>query len=358
ADDTFTEPYAVQTAACGGGFCETHTEVFRLGGIVPLKTVSVTTVSPRLLYPGGMLFGVRCATDGILVTGMDAVAGGVCPAKEAGLHIGDRIMAADDTPVATVGALSDAVSQAGREGRAVILTVCRGGEERTFSVMPLRGEDGAFRAGLWTRDCAAGIGTVTFIDPETCLFGGLGHGICDADTGELLPLARGTTLGVKITGIVRGNAGAPGELRGCFDGCRTGCVTDNTGAGVFGAFSALPDVASEALPMGLSSEVHEGDAEILCTLDDTGIGRYNIRIMKCSHEGGSRSFLLEVTDEALLAKTGGIIQGMSGSPVIQDGRLIGAVTHVLVNHPERGYGIYIENMISAMGMEQRDGKAA
>ena len=324
----------------------------RTANALPVSVPAETdTETEKRLYPGGMLFGVRCATAGVLVAGLENVAEGVCPARDAGVCPGDVIREADGQEVTSVRALADRFAS-DTDGRAVSLTVLRNGATETFSVTPLRAADGVMRAGIRLRDNAAGIGTVTFIDPETNLFGGLGHGICDADTGVLLPLSRGTTLGVDICEIVRGSAGAPGELRGCLTPKRTGALAQNTECGVFGLFSDLPaGTAAEPLPVGTPEEVHEGDAQIRCTLDDTGSKTYAIRIVRLTHDVSSptKNFVVEVTDPELLAKTGGIIQGMSGSPIIQNGKLVGAVTHVLINDPQRGYGIFIENMLEAAG---------
>ena len=339
----------------GTGFAELReTGAFgdeaRTVNALPLS-VPADTETEKRLYPGGMLFGVRCATEGVLVAGLENVSGSVCPARDAGICAGDVIREADGQEVTSVRTLADRFAS-DTDGRAVSLTVLRNGTAETFSVTPVRAADGVMRAGIRLRDNAAGIGTVTFIDPETNLFGGLGHGICDADTGVLLPLSRGTTLGVDICEIVRGSAGAPGELRGCLTPKRTGALAQNTECGVFGLFSDLPaGTAAEPLPVGAPEEVHEGDAQIRCTLDDTGSKTYAIRIVRLTHDVSSptKNFVVEVTDPELLAKTGGIIQGMSGSPIIQNGKLVGAVTHVLINDPQRGYGIFIENMLEAAG---------
>ncbi len=345
------------------GLIHTETRDFKFGGILPVKQVSVTTVSDKRLYPGGMLFGVRCATAGVLVIGLEDVCDKQCPAKAAGIHVGDIVTAVDGHTVTSVKSLADFVSADGKDGKEVVLSIKRGEELLELAVTPIQAADGMFRAGIWSRDSTAGIGTVTFIDPETGLFGGLGHGICDVDTGALLPLARGTTLGVNITEIMRGSAGVPGELRGCFSGDRTGSLTRNTACGVFGVFAKVPAAPVDGpLPIGLASEVHEGAATIYCTLDETGPKEYTVEILHRKSETGkggvSKNFVIAVTDPVLLEKTGGIIQGMSGSPIIQDGKLIGAVTHVLVNHPERGYGIYLENMLRAMEEETASEHAA
>ena len=332
-------------------FCESDRVTLTLGGVVPLKTVTVRAYEERSLIPGGMLFGVRCGLEGVLVVGLEDVVSGCCPAKDAGLRVGDVITAVDGATVSSAAALSAAVSKDGLDGKTAVLSVIRGKDSanETISVTPCRAPDGIFRAGIWSRDQTAGIGTVTFIDPETGVFGGLGHGICDASTGTLLPLARGTTLGVTVGEIVRGTAGNPGELRGSFTGVRTGTLLDNTPCGVIGVFTSLPDIAP--IPMGHARDLQTGDATVICTLDDGVPREYEIRIVSIGDlsDVSNKNFVIEVTDAELLGKTGGIIQGMSGSPILQNGKLVGAVTHVMVNQPQRGYGIFIENMLGMAG---------
>ena len=340
---------APQTASSpidGIAFCERVSATLSLGGVVPLKTVTVRAYEERSLIPGGMLFGVRCGLEGVLVVGLEDVADGCCPAKDAGLGVGDLITAVDGVAVTSAQMLSAAVSKDGLDGKNAVLTVLRGGngEKQEISVTPYPTKDGVYRAGIWSRDQTAGIGTVTFIDPQTGVFGGLGHGICDVSTGALLPLTRGTTLGVTVGEIIPGSAGNPGELRGSFTGERTGTLLDNTPCGVIGVFSVVPKITP--IPMGHASELQTGDAVILCTLDDGVPREYAIRIVSVGDpcDVSNKNFVIEVTDEALLARTGGIVQGMSGSPIIQNGKLVGAVTHVMVNRPQRGYGIFMEKM--------------
>ena len=303
-----------------GGYCQSETKVLTVGN-VPLKTVTVNAYEETVLYPGGMLFGVRCATEGVVVVGLENVktdtGAQVCPAKAAGVHMGDIITAADGRTISTVKALADAVASDGAAGKCVTLTVLRGGETVELSLVPCRAADGAYRAGIWSRDSTAGIGTVTFIDPETGVFGGLGHGICDTETGALLPLSRGTTLGVSLTGIVPGEAGKPGELRGSFTAGRTGTLLDNTACGVFGVFSSPADMVAgtlydEPIPVGHRTEVHAGEASILCTLDDGIPCEYSVSIVSVGDaaDTSNKNFIIEVTDGDLLAKTGGIVQGM------------------------------------------------
>jgi len=212
-------------------------------------------------------------------------------------------------------------------------------------------EEGKYVTGLYVRDSGAGIGTVTFIVPETGAFGGLGHGICDGETGELIPMQRGSVVGVTISGVVKGLAGSPGEVKGYFSSGKTGTLLGNTECGVYGILAKLPEkLPCEPLPIGLRNTVKEGKATIYCTLDGTAPQEYDIEISDIHRDSHSnKCFTVKVTDTDLINKTGGIIQGMSGSPIIQNGKLVGAVTHVLINDPTCGYGIFIENMLDQMG---------
>ncbi|MBO5671070.1 MAG: SpoIVB peptidase [Clostridia bacterium] len=345
-DYAYPDVISVYGESLGGALCSTEYAAVRFGAI-PLKTVEIRRIDDKRLIPGGMLFGVRCGLEGVLVVGLEDVCDGCCPAKEAGVRVGDVIVALNGVPIADAAALSRAFSEDGAAGRESLLTVMRGEEKKQMKLLAVRAADGVFRAGIWSRDQTAGIGTVTFIDPDTGVFGGLGHGICDSTTGMLLPLARGVTLGVHVAQIVPGSAGTPGELRGTFSGERTGSLMNNTPCGVTGVFTQIP--TGQAYPIGRASELSAGTASVLCTLEDGPPREYTIRIVSvgdpCSVS--NKNFVLEITDGALLEKTGGIIQGMSGSPIIKDGKLVGAVTHVLVNDPTRGYGVFIENMLSA-----------
>lgn len=305
----------------------------------------------RMLIPGGVPFGVRLCHEGVTVVGLpDVGTGGTgsgSPAKDAGIRVRDIILSVDGKRVTSAADMAAMIGECG--GKTLDLTLRRGDGELTISVTPVLSDDG-YKAGLWIRDSTAGIGTVTFIDPATGAFAGLGHGICDSDTGELVKPGRGIVVNVAISGVEKGQAGAPGELRGYFSSGKIGSLTGNTECGVFGVFAELPEGMSgdaKAIPAATSAETHDGDAEIICT-SDSGTGRYKVRISGIDRSGRPvKNFVVTVTDPDLIAKTGGIVQGMSGSPIIQDGKLIGAVTHVLVNSPEKGYGIFIDNMLAA-----------
>lgn len=296
----------------------------------------VTARAERLLIPGGQAIGLQLRDDTVTVAAYDES----CTAgRDAGLKIGDQIESVNGTPVTTAQDVVEALT--GAEG-AVTVTVRRDGRQRRLTIPLERG-----RMGVYLRQGISGIGTVTFSDPMSGTFAALGHGV-STPRGTLLEMVSGSAYQVVLQDIKRGRAGDPGQLRGEAEaGQLLGTLTRNTPQGVFGQLEGgLPGTP---LPAAAYSDLHTGQATLRCTLDDTGIQEYSVEILKIYPENPStsRNLLLKVTDETLLKKTGGVIQGMSGSPIIQDGKLIGAVTHVLVNQPDTGYGIFIGNMLEA-----------
>lgn len=317
--------------------------VRQLGVTLTLLALLVTqalAVVPAYLIPGGNTVGIKLYTRGLVVT---AVSDGMA-AQAAGLKAGDTILAADGDPVRTAQSLCAHL----QEGKPVVLTVLRGEQEAKFLVSPEKTEDGC-RLGLTLRDHIAGIGTVTYYDPDSRRFGALGHGVSSAGDLRLTPAASGFVVSSRVVEVRRGSRGTPGMLKGDFDlSCALGSVTANNECGVFGVMQSLPRKA--AVPVAQAGEAHTGAAAILSNVSGTEIREYTVEILKLYPDAGNgRNLLLKVTDPALLEKTGGIVQGMSGSPILQDGKLIGAVTHVLVNSPDTGYGIFIENMLDAAG---------
>ena len=318
----------------------------------PAPTVKDT--APIELIAAGTPFGVKFHTEGVIVVG---ICGNCGPAADAGLKRGDVITSVDGKKIETVTEFADIIKNS--NGAAVRIEYQSGDLRRTAEVTPIADENGEYKLGIWIKDSAAGIGTVTFIEPKTMAFAGLGHGICDAESGALVPFAYGTAEEVALSGIMPGRAGAPGELRGSFTGKKLGRLLDNTDCGIYGIFGAMPEgLENERYPVGSADEVKEGKAYIFATVDDGGRAKYEIEIYNINKDGEGRNFCVRVTDPALLEKTGGIVQGMSGSPIIQDGKLIGAVTHVLVSNPAEGYGIFIENMLSEMTQEKAASLAA
>ncbi|MBQ3078243.1 MAG: SpoIVB peptidase [Clostridia bacterium] len=318
---------------------------------LPASVEALPAVSGRqrtLLVPGGQSFGVKIYASGVMVVGTSEIEtpdGVLNPAAEGGVRIKDIITAVGGEKINTVEQLAAALQACG--GDPVTLTVMRKDRELTLTVCPVQSVAGGFQVGLWVRDSTAGIGTLTFYDPASGWFGGLGHAICDVDTGEIVPIDSGTVVGATVLDVRRGVKGAAGELVGVFEeGRLLGHLKVNCGAGVFGPAEPAAMPQGEAIPMAYRDEIREGPAEILCSASGK-VERYSIlitRVMTAAGDSG-KSMTLEVTDPRLLELTGGIVQGMSGSPILQDGRLVGAVTHVLVNDPTRGYGIFIENML-------------
>lgn len=298
---------------------------------------------------GGFAYGARFMTDGVLISGFSKISSngnGVSPCEDCGMKIGDLIKEADGKEISGASELSDIISSC--EGKALSIKAQRNGKDLSFSLTPVK-EDGSgiYRGGMVLKDSMAGIGTVTYVKTESGEFGSLGHGICDSTSGVLVPLKKGSAMEAEIGGVVKGKAGAPGSVKGYFKSKRLGNVLSNTDNGVFGVFSDFPSDL-EIMEVGKRTEVSEGKAEIRSTLGTDGIKSYEISISKINLSSkDNKSFMITVTDPILKDRTGGIVQGMSGSPIIQNGRIIGAVTHVMVNDPCRGYGIFIDNMLNA-----------
>lgn len=295
----------------------------------------------ELLIPVGKIIGLQLKDDTLTIAAFDDALGSV--AKEAGLKIGDELLKVNDTPVRCAGDVRNALSQCGAQ---VNLTVRRGNKLNTLQVTPENTDDGP-RLGVYLRQGIAGIGTVTFYDPDTGTFGTLGHGVSDAK-GNLLSMKEGSAFDAKILSVRKGKCGEPGQLKGSADAVSTfGTLLRNTPQGVFGV--TRKGWKGEPLPVAEFEDIHTGSAVIRSTVCGDTVQEYSVEILKIYPEDRSdgRNFLIKVTDPELLEVTGGIVQGMSGSPILQDGRIVGAVTHVLVNDPTTGYGIFIENMLDA-----------
>jgi len=300
------------------------------------------------LYPGGIPFGVKFMTEGILIVGFSDTAKKDNPSTRAGLKINDRILSIEGKSLSSAAELSDIVKNS--NGRTLTLVYSRNGSKRTTALTPIYSKiEKCYTTGAYVKDNGAGIGTVTYIVPNSLSFGGLGHGICEGDNGSLVPIQRGSVVDVSISGAVKGQKGIPGEVKGYFNSGKTGSLLKNTHCGVFGVFASLPKgLPTEPLSIGLKEELKEGRAYIYSTLNGTTPQKYEIEISSIDRSAcEGKCFTVKVTDPKLLAKTGGIVQGMSGSPIIQNGKLVGAVTHVMINDPTTGYGIFIENMLNA-----------
>ena len=297
----------------------------------------------ELLVPVGQVIGLQLRDETLTVAAFDDVLGSC--AREGGLKIGDELLKIDETTVESVGDVKSALSRCGSQ---VALTVRRNGKVSTLQLAPRQTEDGP-RLGIYLRQGIAGIGTVTFYDPDSGLFGTLGHGVSDA-RGGLLTMKEGFAYPAEVLSIRKGKCGEPGQLKGEADTGRSlGPLLKNTPQGVFG-ITKTP-WKGEALPTAAYSDIRTGSACIRSTIQGSSVQEYSVEILKIYPQDRSdgRNFLIKVTDPALLAATGGIVQGMSGSPILQNNTIIGAVTHVLVNDPTMGYGIFIENMLDAAG---------
>lgn len=288
------------------------------------------------LCAGGDVFGIRIKEDHVTV---------VDSRLDTRIESGDTLLSVGGRDVKCIEDVKAATSE--YAGGAITLKLWRDGEEILVDITP-SAEGDEYKLGLSLRDSAAGIGTVTFYDSQSGFFGGLGHGICDNESGEVLGMVSGTVTGVVLGGVKKGAVGSPGELCGVLTGNEYGTLYSNTDCGVFGVLDEERIEDTKALKIGHRSEVHEGDAKIISTVKNGKKCEFAVKIFdvdKDSH--GTKSFKIKVTDKTLIGLTGGIVRGMSGSPIIQDGKLVGAVTHVMVADPTEGYGIFIENMLNA-----------
>ena len=330
---------------------------FSLLGLVPIKTVKLSVQPQRRLVPGGQSVGVALRTGGVVVVGNSDLGRTPSPARLAGLRSGDVIRRVDGAAVTGAAQLAACIA----DGARARLEVLRGGNVLECDVTPAQDErDGQYRLGAWVRDSTAGVGTLTYYDPEGGGFGALGHAITDVDTGVVMPVGEGEIYNNRVVAVKPSEAGAPGELTGDFLGETEalGTVMGNTDAGIFGAAGAPIENAlyPEGLPVADRSQIHPGAASLITTVDGTTPREYACEVVRLSDKAnpGARAMVIRITDPALLARTGGIVQGMSGSPLIQDGRIIGAVTHVMVNDPTMGYGILIETMLKQGDAQQGD----
>lgn len=318
-------------------------------GVIPVKEVTVNYGERRYVVPSGQSFGIRLYSDGVMVVGLaeiDASGQKTSPAYLAGLRSGDVITHIDGQRVYENSDVTERITESG--GKRLKITFMRENRAYTAELTPAKYGD-SFKAGMWVRDSVAGIGTLTYIDTVGMTFAGLGHGITDGDCGNIYPIASGNAVFAKITACTKGKSGAPGELKGYFTETDIGNLFANTETGIYGRLNGLDSVSDKAIPVAFRQEVKEGEAKILTTVDGGGVKEYTVTVEKVNYNGNlkTRNMVIRVTDRELLDKTGGIVQGMSGSPIIQDGKLIGAVTHVFVNDPTRGYGIFAENMLEA-----------
>lgn len=327
---------------------------FTLFGVFPVKNVEIHKAEAPVYAVGGVPFGIKLLMEGVMVTGLGDVENNngklLCPAEQAGIRKGDVIRLADGQALTSNAQLQELISSSG--GKALELSVERDGAEFSALLQPVMSRrSGNWKGGMWVRDSIAGIGTMTFFDKGTGRFVGLGHPICDSDTGGIVPVHSGEAVPVDITDVRRGAKGIPGELRGSFlSGESFGSLYRNKVSGIYGELSdsAIAELTAdcEEYKMAFRQEVEVGPAEIFTTVSGERPQKYAAEIVSVDYSsaGTSKNMVIRITDERLINAVGGIVQGMSGSPIIQNGKLIGAVTHVFVADPSQGYGIFAETM--------------
>ncbi|ABZ82922.1 stage iv sporulation protein b [Heliomicrobium modesticaldum Ice1] len=333
----------------------------RLLGWIPLKHIVVDVLPPMQLLAGGHSIGVLLHSQGVIIVGQapitDEQGAKHYPGKDAGLQVGDVIHKVNGQPIKSDAELARAIDEAGRAGKKLEIETSRNGQTNQVTVEPIRcAETKRFRVGLYVRDRASGVGTLTFFEPKSKSYGALGHVINDADTNQRIDVAEGRIIPALVKSIQQGKRGAPGEKVGVFreeDPPFTGTIQHNTTVGIFGRLEGklnnphYPD----PLPIALSAQVQEGPAEIITVVEGERLERFQIIIDRVMpHRTDGKGMIIRVTDPRLLTITGGIIQGMSGSPIIQNGKIVGAVTHVFINSPSTGYGVLIEKMLEEAGL--------
>lgn len=318
----------------------------KIGSSIPYKSIRVNVTEPRSVYASGDLVGLRIYNRGLIVIDTAEISsseGIMSPAAQAGISKSDVILEINGKePEST-----EDVTKLLKSGKNDIKLLSEEREE-IVEVIPVKDlETGKLRLGLWVRDSTAGVGTLTYFRDDDYSYGALGHGISDSDTKTLFNVRKGSIEKSKVISVKKGEKGTPGEICGSFNsGAICGTIEKNCEAGIFGKIKNPDTINAEKYPVGLISQVKEGEAFVISTVNDK-TDMYEIKILRVMPFGvTTKGMMIEITDKRLLDKTGGIVQGMSGSPILQDGKLIGAVTHVLVNDPTRGYGIFIENMLS------------
>lgn len=356
-DEATDSPLLLQ--ALGSGTTDLHVKV----GNIPVKRVKVSVLPDVEVYPGGQSIGVQLNSAGPLVVGhhfIDTDDGKLSPAEEANIRVGDMIIKMNDIQIKSLDQISDIVDDAGKNDKPLKLELLRGKDKVHVELNPVYDDkEDRYRLGLYIRHSAAGVGTLTFIHPESGAYGALGHVISDMDTQKPIIVGEGNILESNVSSIEKGVRGGPGEKLSRIDQHKVlGNVKRNTPFGIFGEIdedlkhNLKNGIIDEPIPIGLSEEVEKGPAQILTVVEGKKVEKFDIEVVDMVEQKfpATKGLVIKVTDERLLEKTGGIVQGMSGSPIIQNGKLIGAVTHVFVNDPTSGYGCFIEWMLQDAGL--------
>lgn len=346
---------------------EKGTTIFqqKILGFVPFRNIKVNVVPELRVIPGGHSIGVKLNTEGVLIVGVTEVTNedgqAYNLAESGGIEIGDLLIAINGEKIKNANHVGNMIKNS--EGKKIVLTIKRDSKIITTSLVPVKSfEDQEYRLGLWIRDKTAGVGTMSFYEPNSKMFGALGHAITDIDTGKILSIKDGELIKSRVVSIEQGKRGKPGEIKGVFYETKEplGRLEKNTNYGVYGELQEdlKNELYDKPIIIGYQHEINEGKAYILTTLNENKIEKFEIEIVKINIQPriGGKSMIIRIVDKDLLNKTGGIIQGMSGSPIIQNNKLVGTVTHVLINDPTRGYGIFIEWMLEESGIFDKNFK--
>lgn len=320
----------------------------KLLNVIPVKTEQISREEREKVFVSGKSFGIKLYTDGVIIVGAkDIHIDGevVNPAKKAGLQVGDVIISINGSRVYSSDDVENILND--NNGKKYLIRIKRDGAYKTFELEPVYvPNESCYKAGMWVRDSTAGIGTITFYYPKTNMVAALGHPITDVDTGEIMPILNGEAVKTTVTAVAKSTGSETGSLSCDFSNVRIGELTKNTNYGVYGKYDDTVDL-SEAVVYEIAAvqDIQRGFCQLICTVEGEKPAVYSAEITRISYNDKDKNMIIRVTDEELLKKTGGIVQGMSGTPIIQNGKLIGAVTHVMVNSPNRGYAIFAQTML-------------
>lgn len=317
-------------------------------GIIPVKNETVKTAKEGTVLVSGDSFGIKLYSDGVMVVGTKDVTSGsqtVNPSKDAGIEVGDIIVSINGEKVYSSDRVSEILND--NNGEAFQIKVKRNGQFLDFSLVPVYVDsEGCYKAGMWVRDSTAGIGTITFFNPSSGIMAALGHPITDVDTGEIIPIFDGQAVETTVSSVTKSTTSETGSISCEFSNKEIGVLNINTRQGIYGEYSSKADLSScSEYQVALPQEVHKGFCQIITTVDENGPQVYSAEITRIYQNDDEKNMIIKITDEKLIEKTGGIVQGMSGSPIIQDGKLVGAITHVIVNNPLKGYGVFANTML-------------
>lgn len=320
----------------------------KLLNVIPVKTEEILREEREKVFVSGKSFGIKLYTDGVIIVGTKDItidAEVVNPAKNAGLQIGDIIISINGERVYSSDEVERILND--NNGKKYAIRIKRDGAYKTFELEPVYvPNESCYKAGMWVRDSTAGIGTVTFFYPKTNMVAALGHPITDVDTGEIMPILNGEAVETAVTSVTKSTGSETGSLSCDFSNVKIGTLTKNTNCGIYGSYDETADLTEAvAYEVAAVQEIKKGFCQLICTVEGEKPAVYSAEITRISYNDKDKNMIIRVTDEELLKKTGGIVQGMSGTPIIQNGKLVGAVTHVMINSPSKGYAIFAQTML-------------